>query len=303
MPLSLSLSIYIHMLIRFSFFSCALYSLYRATQDGTKCIKRIGEPLISASQSHSSQSRFLAPLPTEQITEWDSNHQMVDPQHEKWTTNFHQIHPNPIKHPHSRWCPSQWHRLLWSRRCDLLDLWNSTRLCLPGKGSLKQILETIISFQLHIEKAAGSGKLPAVCMDFFHPVLFQAGQYLCLGWKGEFHPFTLTSAPEDQPTCWWGTDITLVIHLVNGLNRWTSWTKENCISVHIRAPNNLDWQLGSDYDNILVQGFLNSTFSEIVIDYKHKKTRQLMTHLQEKWQFKPFFACWFHQGVRLWENA
>jgi len=42
--------------------------------------------------------------------------------------------------------------------------------------------------------------------------VYQAGQYLCLGWKGEFHPFTLTSAPE-----------------------------ENCISVHIRAPNNLDW--------------------------------------------------------------
>lgn len=42
--------------------------------------------------------------------------------------------------------------------------------------------------------------------------VYQAGQYIMLGWKGEFHPFTLTSAPE-----------------------------ENCISVHIRAPNNLDW--------------------------------------------------------------
>lgn len=36
---------------------------------------------------------------------------------------------------------------------------------------------------------------------------------------------------------------------------WRSFWKENCISVHIRAPNNLDWQLGSDYQiiNILVQ--------------------------------------------------
>lgn len=41
---------------------------------------------------------------------------------------------------------------------------------------------------------------------------YQAGQYILLGWKGEWHPFTLTSAPE-----------------------------ENCISVHIRAPNTLDW--------------------------------------------------------------
>ena len=41
---------------------------------------------------------------------------------------------------------------------------------------------------------------------------YQAGQYILLGWKGEWHPFTLTSAPE-----------------------------ENCISVHIRSPNTLDW--------------------------------------------------------------
>ncbi|CAK9103331.1 unnamed protein product [Durusdinium trenchii] len=41
---------------------------------------------------------------------------------------------------------------------------------------------------------------------------YQAGQYILLGWKGEWHPFTLTSAPE-----------------------------ENCISVHIRSPNSLDW--------------------------------------------------------------
>ncbi|CAJ1380662.1 unnamed protein product [Effrenium voratum] len=42
--------------------------------------------------------------------------------------------------------------------------------------------------------------------------VYQAGQYILLGWKGEFHPFTLTSAPE-----------------------------ESCISVHIRAPNSCDW--------------------------------------------------------------
>eukprot|EP00439_Symbiodinium_sp_Y106_P040210 s1065_g4.t3 len=42
--------------------------------------------------------------------------------------------------------------------------------------------------------------------------VYQAGQYILLGWKGEWHPFTLTSAPE-----------------------------ENCISVHIRAASNLDW--------------------------------------------------------------
>merc|ERR1719428_1334686 len=41
---------------------------------------------------------------------------------------------------------------------------------------------------------------------------YQAGQYILLGWKGEWHPFTLTSAPE-----------------------------ENKISVHIRAPDSLDW--------------------------------------------------------------
>jgi hypothetical protein len=41
---------------------------------------------------------------------------------------------------------------------------------------------------------------------------YQAGQYILLGWKGEWHPFTLTSAPE-----------------------------ENKLSVHIRAPNSLDW--------------------------------------------------------------
>ena len=28
--------------------------------------------------------------------------------------------------------------------------------------------------------------------------LSQAGQYILLGWKGEWHPFTLTSAPEEQ---------------------------------------------------------------------------------------------------------
>merc|ERR1712176_56668 len=41
---------------------------------------------------------------------------------------------------------------------------------------------------------------------------YQAGQYILLGWNGEWHPFTLTSAPE-----------------------------ERCISVHIRASDSLDW--------------------------------------------------------------
>ncbi|CAK9080995.1 Protein DD3-3 [Durusdinium trenchii] len=41
---------------------------------------------------------------------------------------------------------------------------------------------------------------------------YQAGQYILLGWKGEWHPFTLTSAPE-----------------------------EDCVHVHIRSPNSLDW--------------------------------------------------------------
>merc|ERR1712190_684472 len=41
---------------------------------------------------------------------------------------------------------------------------------------------------------------------------YQAGQYIHVGWQGEWHPFTLTSAPE-----------------------------ERCISVHIRAPDALDW--------------------------------------------------------------
>jgi NADPH oxidase len=41
---------------------------------------------------------------------------------------------------------------------------------------------------------------------------YEAGQYILLGWRGEWHPFTLTSAPE-----------------------------ENSLSVHIRASNSLDW--------------------------------------------------------------
>merc|ERR1712012_1079664 len=42
--------------------------------------------------------------------------------------------------------------------------------------------------------------------------VYQAGQYILLGWRGEWHPFTLTSAPE-----------------------------ERFISVHIRASDSLDW--------------------------------------------------------------
>merc|ERR1712110_283304 len=42
--------------------------------------------------------------------------------------------------------------------------------------------------------------------------VYQAGQYVLLGWRGEFHPFTLTSAPE-----------------------------ERFLSVHIRASDSLDW--------------------------------------------------------------
>lgn len=42
--------------------------------------------------------------------------------------------------------------------------------------------------------------------------VYQAGQYILLGWRGEWHPFTLTSAPE-----------------------------ERFISVHIRALDSLDW--------------------------------------------------------------
>jgi len=41
---------------------------------------------------------------------------------------------------------------------------------------------------------------------------YQAGQYVLLGWRGEWHPFTLTSAPE-----------------------------ERVLTVHIRAPDSLDW--------------------------------------------------------------
>jgi len=41
---------------------------------------------------------------------------------------------------------------------------------------------------------------------------YEAGQYILLGWRGEWHPFTLTSAPQ-----------------------------ENVLSVHIRAPSSLDW--------------------------------------------------------------
>merc|ERR1719491_2346901 len=42
--------------------------------------------------------------------------------------------------------------------------------------------------------------------------VYEAGQYILLGWRGEWHPFTLTSAPQ-----------------------------EPCLSVHIRAPSTLDW--------------------------------------------------------------
>eukprot|EP00930_Biecheleria_cincta_P029978 TRINITY_DN20799_c0_g1_i1.p1 TRINITY_DN20799_c0_g1~~TRINITY_DN20799_c0_g1_i1.p1 ORF type:complete len:1074 (-),score=168.99 TRINITY_DN20799_c0_g1_i1:1004-4225(-) len=41
---------------------------------------------------------------------------------------------------------------------------------------------------------------------------YQAGQYVMLFWRGEWHPFTLTSAPEERQ-----------------------------LTVHIRAPDNLDW--------------------------------------------------------------
>jgi len=41
---------------------------------------------------------------------------------------------------------------------------------------------------------------------------YQAGQYILLGWRGEWHPFTLTSAPEERR-----------------------------LSVHIRAPSSYDW--------------------------------------------------------------
>jgi hypothetical protein len=41
---------------------------------------------------------------------------------------------------------------------------------------------------------------------------YEAGQYVHLGWRGEWHPFTLTSAPE-----------------------------EGHLSLHIRAPESLDW--------------------------------------------------------------
>lgn len=41
---------------------------------------------------------------------------------------------------------------------------------------------------------------------------YEAGQYVLIGWQGEWHPFTLTSAPE-----------------------------EKYLSVHIRAPSSLDW--------------------------------------------------------------
>jgi len=41
---------------------------------------------------------------------------------------------------------------------------------------------------------------------------YQAGQYILLGWRGEWHPFTITSAPE-----------------------------ERFLSVHIRASDSLDW--------------------------------------------------------------
>ncbi|CAJ1422632.1 unnamed protein product [Effrenium voratum] len=51
--------------------------------------------------------------------------------------------------------------------------------------------------------------MDCLTLDVIRP---KAGQYILLGWKGEFHPFTLTSAPE-----------------------------ESCISVHIRAPNSCDW--------------------------------------------------------------
>jgi hypothetical protein len=43
---------------------------------------------------------------------------------------------------------------------------------------------------------------------------YQAGQYIQIFWNGEWHPFTLTSAPE-----------------------------ENIISVHIRSAKNLDWSM------------------------------------------------------------
>lgn len=75
------------------------------------------------------------------------------------------------------------------------------------------LLATHQSLYLSLRRATLlSRDVLALTFDVPQGFVYQAGQYILLGWKGEWHPFTLTSAPE-----------------------------EGVISVHIRAPANLDW--------------------------------------------------------------
>ena len=60
---------------------------------------------------------------------------------------------------------------------------------------------------------------------------YQAGQYILLGWRGEWHPFTLTSAPEESRP--------LLIRAAELRALLMTGGRRRCISVHIRSPNSL----------------------------------------------------------------
>lgn len=124
-----------------------------------------------------------------------------------WKMDY-QFSPNLIKHP-----PFSLMSIAMTPTPLIKEMWFTWPLkfhkaLYTRQRELKQSLETIISFQLHIQKAW-----------IFCPRFFQAGQYLCLGWKGEFHPFTLTSAPED---------------LLDFLHWKFLWSKNICFGKHPR---------------------------------------------------------------------
>ena len=65
-----------------------------------------------------------------------------------------------------------------------------------AKG-VETILETSFRFIAHCKGSCTDDFFELLQTSICHVFFSQAGQYLLLGWKGEFHPFTLTSAPED----------------------------------------------------------------------------------------------------------
>eukprot|EP00405_Crypthecodinium_cohnii_P034865 CAMPEP_0206528020 /NCGR_PEP_ID=MMETSP0325_2-20121206/1704_1 /ASSEMBLY_ACC=CAM_ASM_000347 /TAXON_ID=2866 /ORGANISM="Crypthecodinium cohnii, Strain Seligo" /LENGTH=1325 /DNA_ID=CAMNT_0054023559 /DNA_START=157 /DNA_END=4134 /DNA_ORIENTATION=+ len=80
------------------------------------------------------------------------------------------------------------------------------------------VIDKVLQSQHHISFAVlkSAHLLPYdvlhLTFDLPQGFTYQAGQYIHLGWRGEWHPFTLTSAPEERQ-----------------------------LSLHIRSPETLDW--------------------------------------------------------------